>query len=128
MSQRKIKVIGVFAVASASVLGMADPTTNAPPRRLTLTDVARLVGAQNPRVLAERETIAAAKAERLVAAAYPNPKLTTDHLQPGNGERTIFSGDRQEQITVELPILIPGQRSSRIAKADAEIAAAQARF
>ena len=107
---------------------VAAPATNAPGPRLTLADVAHLVRDRNPRLLAERETVAAARAERRTIAAYPNPKVGFDHFQPAGGQRTVFDGARQEQVSVELPVLIPGQRASRIAKADADIAAAQARF
>src|SRR5207245_3446773 len=119
----------IAALAAMLACGhlLAEPATNSPQPRLTLAEVMRLVGDQNPRLLAERETVAAARAERRIAGAYPNPKLALDHFQPGGGEHTIFTGDRQEQVAVEIPLLIPGQRSSRIAKADADIAAAQAR-
>jgi cobalt-zinc-cadmium efflux system outer membrane protein len=101
--------------------------TNLSGPQVTLSDVLRLIGGENPRVAATRETVAVARAERRIAGAYPNPKIAASHLQPAKGERTIFTGDRQEQVTMEFPLLIPGQRSSRIAKADAEIAAAEAR-
>lgn len=94
---------------------------------LTLNDVVRLLGDRNPRIRAESEMIAAARADRRTAAAFPNPKLGLEHQQPTEN-KTLFSGDRQEQVSVELPLLIPGQRSSRIAKADADIAAAEAHF
>ena len=122
-----IKTIAALAAMLACGHPLAEPATNTSGLRLTLTDVVRLVGDRNPRLLAERETVAAARAERRIAGAYPNPKLAFDHFQPGGGEHTIFTGDRQEQVTVEIPLLIPGQRSSRIAKSEADIAAAEAR-
>ncbi|HXJ02922.1 MAG TPA: TolC family protein [Micropepsaceae bacterium] len=120
------KIITALAALLACGPLLAESETNSAGPRLTLADVARLVGDRNPRLLAERETVAAARADRRIAGAYPNPKLSFDHFLPGGGEHTIFTGDRQEQIAVEIPLLIPGQRSSRIAKADADIAAAQA--
>ena len=93
---------------------------------ITLTDVVRLLGDQNPKVRAERQSIASARADRRIASAYPNPKVSGGHYQP-HGEQTLFTGEHQEQINVEVPVLIPGQRSSRVAKAEADISAAQAR-
>jgi cobalt-zinc-cadmium efflux system outer membrane protein len=119
-------MLGLAAVLGCSAL-LGQAATGTEGSRLTLTDMVRLLGDRNPRILAERETISSARAERRIAGAYPNPKLGVDHLQPGNGERTIFTGDRQEQVTVEVPLLIPGQRASRIARADADVAAVQAR-
>jgi cobalt-zinc-cadmium efflux system outer membrane protein len=84
-----------------------------------------LLGDRNPKIRAEREAIASARADRRTAAAYPNPKLGLSD-QEATHQQTIFTGDRQMQVGVEVPILIPGQRSSRIAKADLDIAAAEA--
>ncbi len=92
---------------------------------LTFNDVARLLGDKNPRIAAEREAIASARADRISAGAYPNPKIGFNHQIP-SAQSTMFNGIYQETVGVEQPILIPGQRSARIAKANADIAAAQA--
>jgi cobalt-zinc-cadmium efflux system outer membrane protein len=111
-------IVAVLAAVFLSSASAADTP-------LTLNDVVRLLGDRNPRIRAEREAIAAARADRRTAAAYPNPKLGLNHQEP-TGQQTLFTGERQEQISIEQPILIPGQRSSRIAKADADIAAVEA--
>src|SRR5258706_82152 len=90
------EIIAALAAMLACGPLLAESATNSAGPRLTLTDVVRLVGDRNPRLLAERETVATARADRRIAGAYPNPKLAFDHFQPGGGERTIFTGDRQE--------------------------------
>ena len=102
-------------------------TNAAPPQTLTLSNVVQLLGDRNPRIRAEKEAIASARADRRTAGAFPNPRLGLQHQEP-NGQQTLFTGQRQEQISLEVPILIPGQRSSRVAKADLDVAAAQAHY
>ena len=99
-----------------------------PPNTVDLPAVLRLVRDASPRLAAEREEIAQAEAERITAGAYPNPTLSYNRAVPGGGvSGTQFTGIRQEQTTVELPLLFPGQYSARIGKAEREIEAARAR-
>lgn len=115
----------VFAAILLAV-GARAADTNSPQTVLTLTDVVRHLGERNPRILVEREAIASARADRKTAGAFPNPKLGLNHQEP-TGQQTLFTGERQEQVSLEFPLLIPGQRSSRVAQADAAISAAEAR-
>ena len=45
----------------------------------------------------------------------------------GHQDQAEFTGLRQEQLSIEQPLLFPGQYSARIGKADREIEAARAR-
>jgi cobalt-zinc-cadmium efflux system outer membrane protein len=112
--------IAISSRAQTNVVGTSSPA-------LTLTDVVQLLGERNPKIRAEQEAIASARADRRTAGAFPNPKLGLQHQEP-NGQQTLFTGERQEQISLEVPILIPGQRSSRVAKADLDVAAAEAHY
>jgi cobalt-zinc-cadmium efflux system outer membrane protein len=114
----------LFAMSAVSIEAQTNAVST---QTLTLPDVVQLLGDRNPKIRAEREAIASARADRRTAAAYPNPKLALQHQEP-NGQQTLFTGERQEQISLEIPLLIPSQRSSRIAKADLDIAAAQAHY
>jgi len=122
------KIMFLLAMSLAFAAISIEAETNAvPSQALTLPDVVQLLGDRNPKIRAEREAIASAHADRRTAGAYPNPKLGLQHQEP-NGQQTLFTGERQEQISLEIPLLIPGQRSSRIAKADLDVAAAQAHY
>lgn len=118
-----LRLILIFATM---IVGASAAETNAPRTVLTLPRVVKLLGDRNPKMAVEREAIASARADRKTAGAYPNPKVSFGDWE-SSPQQTIFTGERQQQVSVEQPILIPGQRSSRIAKAEAEIAAAQAR-
>ena len=97
------------------------------PDVVDLPAVLRLVRDVSPRLSIERQAIAGAEANRITAGVYPNPTLNYGRLRPSGGLATIFEGSRQEQATVDVPLLIAGQRSARIEKAEREIEAARAR-
>ena len=97
------------------------------PDVVDLAAVLRLVREVSPRLFIERQAIAGAEANRITAGAYPNPTMNYGRSRPSGGQATIFEGSRQEQATVDVPLLIAGQRSARIEKAEREIEAARAR-
>lgn len=97
------------------------------PQTVDLTAVLRLARELSPRLELERQAIAQAQADRITAGVYPNPTLTYGRAQQGGGQSTVFSGSAQQDTTVELPLLIAGQRAARIERAEREIEAARAR-
>ncbi len=100
----------------------------APPDAVDLAAVLRLARDASPRLAVERQAIAGAEANRISAGAYPNPTLNYGRFRPSSGQAsTLFTGTRQEQATVELPLLVGGQRSARVERAERDIEAARAR-
>lgn len=99
----------------------------APPEVVDLATVLKLARGASPRLALERQAIAGAEADRVTAEAYPNPTLNYGRFRPSGGEATLFEGNRQQQYTFDVPLLIAGQRSARIEKAEREIEAARAR-
>jgi cobalt-zinc-cadmium efflux system outer membrane protein len=97
------------------------------PDVVDLQAVLRLVREASPRLAVDRQAVAGAEANRITAGAYPNPIVSYGRYRPGGGQATLFDGTRQEQTTVELPLLIAGQRSARVEKSERDIDAARAR-
>lgn len=97
------------------------------PERVDLGDVVRLVRERSPRLALARQGIAQAEADRITAGTYPNPVVSYGRFRPGGGRRTVFEGSSQQDATVELPLLLAGQRAARVARAEREIEAARAR-
>lgn len=97
------------------------------PAVVDLQALLRLARDLSPRLAIERQAIAGAEANRITAGAYPNPTLSYGRFKPGGGQATLFDGSRQEQATLEVPLLIAGQRTARVEKAEREIEAARAR-
>jgi outer membrane protein, heavy metal efflux system len=94
---------------------------------LTLGEVLRIVREGSPRVALQRESIAGAEAGRIIAGAYPNPTLSLGRSRPYGGQATLFTGSRQDQASLDVPLLLAGQRPARIERAEREIEAARAR-
>ena len=103
------------------------PDENAPPPVVDLAAILRLAREASPRLAVERQAIASAEANLITAGAYPNPSVSYGRFRPRGGQATLFEGSRQEQATLEVPLLIAGQRSARIDRAEREIEAARAR-
>ncbi len=102
-----------------------DPTAQTDP--MDLGQVLRIVRETSPRLAIQRESIAGAEANRITAGAYPNPNLSFGRSRPYGGQATLFTGSRQDQATLDVPLLIAGQRPARIERAEREIEAARAR-
>jgi cobalt-zinc-cadmium efflux system outer membrane protein len=132
MSFASRRVCCVFAVVCGSLVSVsaaaqspASPAT--PPALIDLQALLHIVREVSPRLALERLNVRGAEANRITAGAYPNPTLSHNQSRPGSGERTVFDARRQDQTTVELPLLVYGQRAARIEKAEREIEAARAR-
>lgn len=99
----------------------------AAPDVVDLPAVLRLVRDVSPRLSIERQAVAGAEANRITAGVYPNPTVSYGRYRPSGGQASLFDGSRQEQTTVELPLLIAGQRTARVERAEREIDAPRAR-
>ncbi len=114
-----------YAQRMASDPPPRDPTAQTDP--MDLGQVLRIVRESSPRLAIQRESIAGAEANRITAGAYPNPNVSFGRSRPYGGQATLFSGSRQDQATLDVPLLIAGQRPARIERAEREIEAARAR-
>jgi cobalt-zinc-cadmium efflux system outer membrane protein len=105
----------------------AQETVSALPERLTLPILLRLVAERSPRLAVEQVAIDTAEAERISAGALPNPTVSYGRFTPSGGGRTMFDGSQQQQATLDLPLLISGQRGARIEAAEQGLLATRAR-
>ncbi|MCL1824576.1 MAG: TolC family protein [Betaproteobacteria bacterium] len=97
------------------------------PDSVDLPTVLALTKEASPRVALERQNLAIAHAERRTAGAWPNPTVSYSHSrQPG--VLTNFDGTKAQEVSIELPILVAGQRGVRMKAADRGIEAAQAQL
>lgn len=110
-------VISTSATAEAASL----------PDSVTLPELFQLITERNPRLAAERLNIDIAEADKLTASALPNPSVSYGFSRPFSAAHTQFDGTRQQQVTMELPLLVSGQRAARLDTAAHAILASQAR-
>ncbi len=126
MSVRSLAIYILLASTMGSFARAQDQNA-APPERLTLPVLLQLVAERSPRLAVEQVAIDAAKADRITAGALPNPTVNYGHFKPSGGANTLFEGTRQQQATVDFPLLIAGQRGARIEAADQGLLATRAR-
>ena len=127
MSSRRLlaMLLAVSTLSAASV--RAQETVSALPERLTLPVLLRLVAERSPRLAVEQVAIDTAEAERISAGALPNPTISYGRFTPSGGARTLFDGSQQQLATLDLPLLIGGQRGARIEAAEQGLLATRAR-
>lgn len=114
-------------LAIALLLGASPLLAQTPPNTVDLPTVLNLAKESSPRLTLDRQEIAVAEAERRTAGAFPNPTIAYGRQRPGSGN-ALFDGKRQQDVSVELPLLIGGQRGARVEAAERGIDAARARF
>jgi len=117
-------LLAVSILPTASV--WAQEPVSALPESLTLPVLLRLVAERSPRLAVEQVSIETAEAERITAGAFPNPTVSYGRFT-SSGARTMFDGSQQQQATVDLPLLIGGQRGARIEAAEQGLLATRAR-
>lgn len=98
-----------------------------PPELVNMAGVLTLARKVSPRLALERQNIAVAHAERRTAGAYPNPTISYNYSRQPNAF-TDYEGSRAQEISIEQPLLIAGQRGARVEAAEQGIRAARARF
>jgi outer membrane protein, heavy metal efflux system len=118
----KLPSLACLAALALSVAAHAQP---APPDAVDLAAVLALAREEGPRLRLERQKVAAARADLLAAEARPNPVVSAGRArQPG--ELTNFGSRNAQDVSIELPLQLGGQRAARIAAADRGIDAAEA--
>lgn len=131
----KLRVSLTLCLAAACLLGGASVRAQGGAGRgstpetasMDLAEVLRIVREVSPRLAIEREGVRTAEAGRITAGAYPNPSVSFGRSRPSGGQSTLFTGTRQDQASLDMPLLIAGQRSARLDRAEREIEAARTR-
>src|SRR5262245_14966327 len=104
--------IAVFTLMT-NVVASAQEVSSVP-ETIDLSALLRIVREVSPRIALERQSIAGAEANRITAGAYPNPTLNYGYGRQGGGQPTVITGRRQDQASVDFPLLIAGQREARV--------------
>ncbi len=80
----------------------------------------------SPRFAAIRTRIETTKAEVVGAGILPNPRFTYGRYQLSSRTNTMFEGKSQEGVLLEIPVLIAGQRGTRVEQAEKRVEANEA--
>lgn len=106
------------------VLALVASTASAAPADVSVDQAIELYREHSPRLAATRATIGVAEADVVDARIYPNPTLGISAARTVSGTDTI--GHTQPTLSLDVPILIGGQRGRRSDAAKAHVDAARA--
>lgn len=105
---------GSFAEESAKDSGL--------PKAVTIQQLLQIVREKSPKYAVARSQIEAAQAEVVAANVLPNPKVTYGRYDQAAGRvGTQFDGMSQQNVTVEVPLLLAGQRGARTEAAERKV-------
>ncbi|WP_333878249.1 TolC family protein [Methylobacter sp.] len=97
------------------------------PNVVSIRQLLQIVREKSPRYAVARTQIEAAQAEVVAADVLPNPKVSYGRYDQAGGRRnTQFDGPSQQNITVEVPLLLAGQRGARKESAERRVEVAEA--
>lgn len=88
-----------------------------PPAEITIDEALRILHDESPRWAAERAQLGLAEADVIQAGLWSNPSLNYNLLQLAQGANT--GAATTHQLTLELPLLLFGQRGKRLEAARA---------
>lgn len=97
------------------------------PNVVSIQQLLQVVREKSPRYAVARSQIEAAQAEVVAAGLLPNPKISYGRYDQAGGQRnTQFDGPSQQNITVEVPMLLAGQRGARKDAAERQVEVTEA--
>ena len=111
-------------VISAGPASAGQASNEALPQRVTLDDVLQLLNERSPERSADRATVDVVAADRVTANTLPNPSISYGGLRLVSGLST--GALNQDQVVIDQPLLLFGQRQARRDLADRNVAAEQA--
>lgn len=96
------------------------------PEAVTVRQLLDITREKSPRYAALRQRIEAANAEVVAAGVLPNPKISYGRYDLLTQHNTMYDGNVQQQVVLELPVLIAGQHGARVEAAEKRVAATEA--
>ena len=123
----KTSVMCLLLLQSHNALGERLEIKQDLPRAVSIQQLLQIVREKSPRYALARTQIETAQAEVVAAGVLPNPKVSYGRFDQAGGRlNTQFDGPSQQNITLELPILIAGQRAARKTAAERRVEVSEA--
>jgi cobalt-zinc-cadmium efflux system outer membrane protein len=123
---------GNWAAAALLTLALAAPLPlvaqepDGLPAAVSLGQLLRIARERSPRYAVARTRVETAQAEVVGAGVLPNPRFTYGAYQLSSKRNTMFEGRTQENLLMEVPVLIAGQREARVEAAEKAVEATAA--
>jgi cobalt-zinc-cadmium efflux system outer membrane protein len=120
---RKIRAIAFACLAMLAALRAVAAEL---PETVTMQQLLDITRERSPRYAALQQRIEAAGAEVVEAGVLPNPRLSYGRFDLLTRNNTLYDGKVQQQVILEVPVLIAGQRGTRVEAAEKKVEAAAA--
>jgi cobalt-zinc-cadmium efflux system outer membrane protein len=88
------------------------------PDKVTIEELIAITRDHSPRFAAIRQRLESADAEIVAAGVLPNPILSYGRNDLLTQQNTMYDGKVQEQVLLEVPVLVAGQRGARVDAAE----------
>ncbi|WP_327037062.1 TolC family protein [Methyloterricola oryzae] len=85
-----------------------------------------IVRDKSPRYAAMRQRLERSRADVVAAGVLPNPRVSYGRYDLISRNNTMYEGNVQQEVTLEVPLLIAGQRGARVAAAEKQVEATEA--
>ena len=115
---------GLLLLNLVAVPASADPETV--PTVVTIGQLLQIVRNESPRYAVLLQHIETARAEVVAAGVLPNPRISYGRYDLVSRVNTMYDGHVQQAVTLEVPVLISGQRGARVEAAEKGVDAAAA--
>ena len=123
----KASVMCLLLLQGHTVLGGELEIKQGLPNVVSIHQLLQIVREKSPRYALSRTQIETAQAEVVAAGVLPNPKVSYGRFDQAGGRlNTQFDGPSQQNVTLELPILIAGQRAARKTAAERRVEVSEA--
>lgn len=122
---RCLKVVAALSIGLAPrSASLAEPS--ALPQIVTMEQLVSIIRERSPRFAALQQRVEGGHAEVVASGVLPNPRISYGRYDLTSRRNTMYDGNVQQEVTLEWPILIAGQRSARMQAAQKKLEATQA--
>jgi len=126
-SLKTVLIAMLLLFNSAPVFSEQQTKNQALPNAVTIRELLLIVREKSPRYALASSQIEAAQADVVAADVLPNPKVSYGRYDQAGGRRnTQFDGPSQQNINLEVPMLLAGQRGARKEAAERQVEVTEA--
>lgn len=91
------------------------------PETVTIQQLMDITRDKSPHFASLRQRIESANAEVVAAGVLPNPRISYGRYDLLTQQNTMYDGNVQQQVILEVPVLIAGQRGARVEAAEKNV-------
>lgn len=114
---------GLLAISFAAPARVIADESAPLPATVSIQQLLDITREKSPRYAALRQRIESAGAEVVAADVLPNPRISYGRYDLLTQHNTMYDGNVQQQATLEVPVLIAGQRGARVEAAEKKLEA-----